>query len=93
MDDLTLTRYRAGGFLSTTNDLATIGKAILNHTLIPQSQTNRWLKPSSFLESFSQGVGRPWEIWRRKLHGQSIDLYTKTGDCKFDSEIFIMAIS
>ena len=54
---------------------------MLDSTLMSKAQTNRWFKPSSFVESYSQGVGRPWEIFRVKVNGQSVDLYTKAGDC------------
>ena len=72
----------AGGYFSTVNDFATIGRAILTSQLIPQSTTDRWFKPSGFVEDWSQGVGRPWEIFRFKVNGQTIDVYSKGGDCK-----------
>ncbi len=45
--------------------------------------TNRWLKPTSFVEDYSQGVGRPWEIFRRKINGASVEIYVKGGDCEW----------
>ena len=72
----------AGGFYSTVNDFAKMGKAILSSTFLPQSVTNRWFKPTSFVEWWASGVGRPWEIFRLKVNGQSVDWYTKSGDCK-----------
>lgn len=76
--------YRAGGYFSSTNDLATLGKAILNSTQLSKAMTHRWMKPSSFVEDFAQGVGRPWEIFRSKVNGQSVDVYSKSGDCEFN---------
>lgn len=73
---------RAGGYFSSTNDMAALGKAILNSTQLSKAMTHRWMKPSSFVEDFAQGVGRPWEIFRIKVNGQSVDAYTKSGDCK-----------
>ena len=74
--------HRAGSYYSTVNDFMILGKAILTSQLLPKSLTYRWLKPTSFVEDFAQGVGRPWEIYRLKVNGQSVDLYTKGGDCK-----------
>ena len=73
---------RVGGYLSTLNDFAVMGKAMLTSSLLPKALTNRWFKPTSFVEDWAQGVGRPWEIYRRKANGQSVDVYTKGGDCK-----------
>lgn len=72
----------AGGYYSTVNDLAKLGKNILLSRFLPKSVTDRWFKPSSFVEDWSAGVGRPWEIFRLKVNGQSVDAYTKSGDCK-----------
>lgn len=77
-----LIKNRAGGFYSSLNDFAIMGKAMLNSALISKSQTNRWFKPASFVEAWDQGVGRPWEIFRVKVNGQSVDLYAKGGDCE-----------
>jgi len=78
-----LTYRRAGAFYSSTNDFKVIGQAILSNKLIPKTMTNRWLKPTSFVEDYSQGVGRPWEIFRRKINGASVEIYVKGGDCEW----------
>ncbi|KAK3695993.1 hypothetical protein LTR37_018211 [Vermiconidia calcicola] len=70
----------AGGFFSSTKDAARIGRAMLSSELLPKTQTDRWMKPTSFVEDFAQGVGRPWEIYRIKVNGASVDVYTKGGD-------------
>jgi hypothetical protein len=75
-----LTVGSAGSFFSSTNEMAIIGRSILDYKLLTQAQTNRWLKPTSFVDEWSQGVGRPWEIFRRRINGQSVELYTKGGD-------------
>lgn len=46
---------------------------MLNSQLLPKSTTNRWFKPTSFVESKEKGVGRPWEIFRLEVHGQVVD--------------------
>ncbi|KAI9690336.1 MAG: hypothetical protein M1822_009298 [Bathelium mastoideum] len=69
-----------GGYFSTVNDMATIGKAILNSTLLPPAQTRRWLKPTSFVAYENQAVGRPWEIYRRSTNGHTVDIYSKGGN-------------
>jgi hypothetical protein len=43
--------------------------------------TRRWLKPRSFVDLFQQGVGIPFEIFRVKVNGHSVDVYAKDGDC------------
>jgi hypothetical protein len=59
--------------------MATIGKAIMNSTLLSQPQTRRWLKPATFTADVNVGVGSPWEIFRAQVSGRTVDLYTKNG--------------
>ncbi|KAK8873313.1 beta-lactamase/transpeptidase-like protein [Apiospora arundinis] len=72
----------SGGVFSTTNDLAKLGTAILNSTLLPADQTRKWMKPSTFTahQEFAQGMG--WEIYRytHRNTGHITDMYTKLGD-------------
>ena len=70
----------AGGYVSSLTDFAKFGKNILSSGTLSKSVTNRWLKPTGFVEDWSQGVGRPWEIFRVKVNGQSVDIYSKSGD-------------
>ncbi|KEF60356.1 uncharacterized protein A1O9_01916 [Exophiala aquamarina CBS 119918] len=51
-----------GAFYSTINDLRNFGLSILNYTVLPPSQTRRWLKPHSFTPDTYMTVGAPWEI-------------------------------
>ena len=74
----------AGGYYSTVNDFAKFGKDILSSSNLSKAVTKRWMKPTSFVEDFKQGVGRPWEIFRTKVNGQSVEIYSKSGDCKSD---------
>ncbi|KAI4192993.1 MAG: hypothetical protein LQ350_008509 [Teloschistes chrysophthalmus] len=71
----------SGGIFSTTNDLAKLGTALLNSTLLPPSLTRKWMKPVSHTAFLQYAVGRPWEIYRY-IHpsGQITDIYTKSGD-------------
>lgn len=69
----------AAGAYSTTNDLAAIGKAILNSTLVSKTVTRRWYASTTFVETIEQAVGRGWEIFRLKIGGHSVELYTKSG--------------
>lgn len=72
----------SGGLLSTINDLAKFGVAILNSTLFPPDLTRKWMKPITHTASLSYSVGAPWEI-ARYIHpstGRVTDLYTKLGD-------------
>ncbi|KAL8641209.1 MAG: hypothetical protein Q9226_008662 [Calogaya cf. arnoldii] len=72
----------SGGIVSTTNDLAKWGIALLNSTLLPPEQTRRWMKPVTFTANLQYGIGRPWEIYRyvHEPSGIVTDIYTKGGD-------------
>jgi CubicO group peptidase (beta-lactamase class C family) len=71
----------SGGILSTTQDLAKLGIAILNSTLLPPDQTRKWLKPVSHTARLQYSVGKPWEILRyTHPSGAVTDIYTKLGD-------------
>ena len=72
-----------GGIFSTPNDLSAIGRALLSSSLLPDSTTRAWLKPTSFTSSLLGAVGRPWEIFRAVVnaqHNRVVDLYTKGGN-------------
>ncbi|KAJ7588077.1 beta-lactamase/transpeptidase-like protein [Mycena floridula] len=72
----------AGGFFSSTCDVAKAGRAILESSLISPLLTRRWMKPHSHTSSFSMSLGAPWEIRRLVLPDENriIDIYTKSGD-------------
>ncbi|KAJ7806909.1 putative beta-lactamase, partial [Mycena leptocephala] len=71
-----------GGMFSTLSDIAKLGRAILNSTLLSPAQTRRWLKPHSHTASLTYSVGAPWEIQRLilPLENRVVDVYTKNGD-------------
>lgn len=69
----------AGGFFSSVQDMATVGQAILNSTLLTPDTTRRWLKPVAHTSSLDQSIGAPWEIFSFQ-EPRLIDLYTKSGD-------------
>ncbi|KAI0509467.1 putative secreted beta-lactamase [Xylaria bambusicola] len=79
----------AGGF-STTNDLAAIGKSILNSTLMTQATTRRWFSTTSFVDTIEQAVGRGWEIFRVRANGHSVDLFTKSGNWGVYNSVFFL---
>ncbi|KAB8232105.1 serine hydrolase domain-containing protein [Aspergillus alliaceus] len=68
----------AGGIYSSLKDMSTVGRAILNSTLLPLSLTRQWLKPASHTSYLSYSVGAPWEIYSF-TEPRMIDLYTKAG--------------
>ncbi|KAL9601233.1 MAG: hypothetical protein Q9219_002638 [cf. Caloplaca sp. 3 TL-2023] len=72
----------SGGIFSTINDLAKLGTAILNSTLLSPEQTRKWMKPISHTDQLQYAVGRPWEIYRHvhRKSGIVTDIYTKSGD-------------
>lgn len=67
---------------STLNEVVTIGRSILNSTLLPEITTRRWMKPHTFSSRLTYSVGAPWEITRFQLPNSTeiVDMYTKTGD-------------
>ncbi|KAE8381710.1 beta-lactamase/transpeptidase-like protein [Aspergillus bertholletiae] len=75
----------SGGLFSTTNDLAKLGVAILNSTLLPADQTRKWMKPVTHTADLRYAVGKPWEIYRyvHPALGIVTDIYTKMGDAGF----------
>ncbi|KAJ6108421.1 hypothetical protein N7523_009744 [Penicillium sp. IBT 18751x] len=80
----------AGGIYSSAKDMATIGRAILNSTILPSALTRRWLKPVSHTSSLDYGVGAPWEILSFN-NERPIDLYTKSGDIGAYSSVFALS--
>ncbi|KAL4781979.1 beta-lactamase/transpeptidase-like protein [Aspergillus varians] len=75
MQDFTPT----GGLYSSTKDLNTLGRAILNHDLLSPALTRRWLKPAARSADNTFSVGHPWEIFTVD-DPRTITLYTKSGD-------------
>ena len=75
----------SGGIFSTTNELAKLGIGILNSTLLPASETRRWMKPIAHTALLQYSVGQPWEIMRytHKSSGRITDMYTKLGDAGY----------
>ncbi|KAI0855115.1 beta-lactamase/transpeptidase-like protein [Xylaria cubensis] len=81
----------AAGAFSTTNDLAAIGRSILNSTLMTQAITRRWFSTTTFVDTIDQAVGRGWEIFRVRINGHSIDLFTKSGNWGvYNSVLFLL---
>ncbi|KAE8381995.1 beta-lactamase/transpeptidase-like protein [Aspergillus bertholletiae] len=78
-----------GGAYSSANDLAIIGRSILQSLSgssalnLSATLTRHWLKPLSHTTSFKTSVGAPWEIFRYELpnrRNHAIDIYTKSGN-------------
>ncbi|PVH91188.1 beta-lactamase/transpeptidase-like protein [Periconia macrospinosa] len=69
----------SGGIYSSANDLAALGRAILNSTLLPPRPTRGWLKLIAFNAELTSAVGRPWEICRADTVPSrgAIDIYAK----------------
>jgi hypothetical protein len=76
-----MTVNRAGGLYASIKDLSTVGRSILNNTLLSPATTRRWLRPITHTASLSYSVGAPWEIFSfQNIDGRTVDLYTKSGD-------------
>ncbi|KOC13312.1 alkaline D-peptidase [Aspergillus flavus AF70] len=63
---------------STITDLSTAGKAILNSTILPRTQTNRWLKPVSHTSNPANSLGYPWIVYSSGDYPSTsmVDIYT-----------------
>lgn len=72
--------------------MAKIGRSMLQSSLLSSAVTRRWLKPTSFIEDFAQGVGLAWEIYRVKIDKHSVDIYSKGGDSKWSLLVVACAI-
>ncbi|RAH73667.1 serine hydrolase domain-containing protein [Aspergillus aculeatinus CBS 121060] len=68
-----------GGLYSSTKDVATLGRAILDSRLLSSSITRRWLKPASHTSSLGLAVGAPWETYSFPS-SRVVDLHAKAGD-------------
>ncbi|KAG9233380.1 beta-lactamase/transpeptidase-like protein [Amylocarpus encephaloides] len=73
--------WPSGGLWSSTDDITTIGRSILDSSLLDSSQTRRWMKPMTHTSSLETALGSPWEIQRSKVgpSGRIVDLYSKNG--------------
>ncbi|KAK4154675.1 beta-lactamase/transpeptidase-like protein [Chaetomidium leptoderma] len=78
------------GYYSTLTDLTTLGRSILNSTLLPALTTHKWLKPITHTSSLRFSLGSPWEILRESVPVTTtqtqttetrrvVDFYTKQG--------------
>lgn len=80
---LTRCLIRYAGMYTSTKDLSSLGRAILDGTLLKPVQLRRWLKPHTHTSSLDQSIGAPWEISRVNgltRDGRVIDIYGKAGD-------------
>ncbi|KAJ5504779.1 hypothetical protein N7463_007653 [Penicillium fimorum] len=81
----------AGGMYSSAKDMATVGRAILNSTLVSPGITRRWMKPTAHTSSLGYDVGAPWEILSIGKK-RPIDLYTKSGDIGVYSSVLALSV-
>ncbi|RLL96047.1 hypothetical protein CFD26_101323 [Aspergillus turcosus] len=79
-----------GGLYSSARDMAAVGRAILNKTLLPPAVTRRWMKPATHTSSLNYAVGAPWEILSFD-YSRVIDLYTKSGDIGVYSATLVLS--
>lgn len=45
-----------------------------------QATTRRWYSTTSFVDTIDQAVGRGWEIFRLRVDGHTVDMFTKSGN-------------
>lgn len=90
--ELTDSISSAASNFASSQDMAKIGRSMLRSSLLSPVVTKRWLKPTSFIEDFAQGVGLAWEIYRAKIEKHSVDIYSKGGDSKWSALVFACLI-
>jgi hypothetical protein len=76
----------AGGAWVSLHDMTSIGRSMLQSSLMPKSVTREWLKPVSLSNDAFSAVGKPFEIFGMKLPVDAgsqttrvVYLYTKNG--------------
>lgn len=67
--------------VSSIDDLARAGHAMLSSTLLSPAVTRRWLHLNVDTSNLRNGVGRPWEVYRAGSEAISpvLDVLTKSG--------------
>lgn len=77
----------AGGAWSSTNDLAKIGRSILqSSSILADNVRQEWLRRVVHTSNTNAAVGKPWEVFRMNVPVEPdsnatrlVDLYTKNG--------------
>ncbi|KAK3328771.1 beta-lactamase/transpeptidase-like protein [Apodospora peruviana] len=73
----------SGNMFASAGDLSTLGRAIMNSTLLKPSMTRRWLKPISFSSDQVAAVGAPWGLRRIHINDnhphRTVTAFTKAG--------------
>ncbi|KAI9147520.1 putative lipid transporter atnI [Paramyrothecium foliicola] len=83
MNDTGLEATRSsGGVFSSLHELAKLGVAVLDNTLLSREETNKWMKPHTHTDRLQVSIGAPWEIFRytHADNGVVTDMYCKSGD-------------
>ena len=70
--------------------MVTVGRAILNHTLLSPATTRRWFRPVASVSGLGHAVGAPWEIYPFE-NSRVVDIYTKTGDAGVYSSMLALS--
>lgn len=70
--------------------MVTVGRAILNHTLLSPAITRRWFRPVAPVSGLGHAVGAPWEIYPFE-NSRVVDIYTKTGDAGVYSSMLALS--
>lgn len=71
--------------------MSSIGRALLQNTLIPADLKRRWMKPVTHTGSLELSVGAPWEIYSYQQDSRVVDLYTKAGDVEGYSSMLALS--
>ncbi|KAI5922995.1 beta-lactamase/transpeptidase-like protein [Camillea tinctor] len=80
-----------GNMYSSASDISSLGRAILRSTLLPASQTRRWLKPASLTADIHEGLSYPWGVRRIPLGGNRVvDAYSKAGSINKYASLLVL---
>ncbi|KAI1092037.1 beta-lactamase/transpeptidase-like protein [Rostrohypoxylon terebratum] len=85
---------RAGGFYSNTLDLLSFGTGILQHIMLDQAKTRKWMKPLTSTSSSGLLLGGPWEIIRSNNATKDkrlVEFYCKAGNlASYNNELCLV---
>lgn len=62
----------------------------MNYSLLSKPDTERWLKPVTFLGASNGAIGAPWEISRWQTPHRTYDMYAKDGGILLYGALFIL---
>lgn len=85
--------HPGGANYMSTGDLVRASQAILQSTLLPPSQTRRWLQPTMLTGDPTSHIGAPWEIrCERRPNNRLYEYCTKAGDIGAYDSMLVLSL-